>query len=361
MTGAIISWADDRSTNLGVQVLAEGTRRLFVGDGVADFENFSGDAARLLSTRDLLTPAVIRPRLARRWRGRYETLVDTCGGDSFTDIYGIPRLKRIELVHRAARSAGMRVVMGPQTIGPFDSSEGVRIARRVLSQADLVFARDSASLDYIAEVAPSTNVHHSTDVVFALPYDTRPERQWDVLLNVSGLLWGENRHVDHVAYRRAVLALLRELVGAGHRVGVLAHVLENETDDNDVPAVASVVEQMSGAVEAVIPTSLAQARAEIAAAGAVVGSRMHACLNALSLGVPAFPWAYSRKFLPLMTDLGWSHGVDLRESGDPVPRTLEFISAADEFSDALAALRSEADGRLLATAARFRALDRTTS
>ena len=44
----------------------------------------------------------------------------------------------------------------------------------------------------------------------------------------------------------------------------------------------------------------------------MIGSRMHACLNALSVGTPAIPLAYSRKFAPLLGDLGWAHVVDLR-------------------------------------------------
>ena len=43
---------------------------------------------------------------------------------------------------------------------------------------------------------------------------------------------------------------------------------------------------------------------------------MHACLNALSVGTPAIPLAYSRKFEPLLADLGWRSVVDLRTSDD---------------------------------------------
>ena len=39
---------------------------------------------------------------------------------------------------------------------------------------------------------------------------------------------------------------------------------------------------------------------------------MHACLNALSMGTPVVPLAYSRKFHPLLAPLGVTTTVDLR-------------------------------------------------
>jgi polysaccharide pyruvyl transferase WcaK-like protein len=52
---------------------------------------------------------------------------------------------------------------------------------------------------------------------------------------------------------------------------------------------------------------------------------MHACLNALSVGTPAIPLAYSRKFDSLMRDLGWEHTVDLRTDSDAVNSVLAIL------------------------------------
>ena len=72
---------------------------------------------------------------------------------------------------------------------------------------------------------------------------------------------------------------------------------------------------------------------------------MHACLNALSLGVPAVPMAYSRKFAPLLEDLGWRHTVEVSGSGEGVAHAvIEQLPLAE--SDDVAALRLEADRRV---------------
>ena len=59
---------------------------------------------------------------------------------------------------------------------------------------------------------------------------------------------------------------------------------------------------------------------------------MHACLNSLSVGTPAIPLAYSRKFAPLLADSGWTRCVDLRNSADPVG---DVLAGTDQDEHAL--------------------------
>ncbi|MBD3242860.1 MAG: hypothetical protein GF331_19870, partial [Chitinivibrionales bacterium] len=58
-----------------------------------------------------------------------------------------------------------------------------------------------------------------------------------------------------------------------------------------------------------------------------IGSRMHACIAALSQGVPAVGVAYSRKFTGVMETLGMeSLAIDLRtETPDTIVRMIENI------------------------------------
>ena len=86
-------------------------------------------------------------------------------------------------------------------------------------------------------------------------------------------------------------------------------MIDSPVADNDVPAIRELAAELGGDVEIVLPQDLDEVRAVTASAAVVVGSRMHACLNALSTGTPAVPLAYSRKFDPLLRDLGLvAHG-----------------------------------------------------
>jgi len=163
--------------------------------------------------------------------------------------------------------------------------------------------------------------------VFALPV---PEvaKSRDVVLNVSGLLWGENSHVSAQDYRRVVERLHHTLVAQGRSVSLLAHVLDSPNADNDVVALQHFARSAAPDAELLVPTGIDDVREIVASANVVIGSRMHACLNALSVGTPAVPLAYSRKFASLLSDLGWDYTVDLRDSHDPVPRVLRAVREA---------------------------------
>ncbi|WNB85081.1 polysaccharide pyruvyl transferase family protein [Cellulomonas sp. ATA003] len=125
-----------------------------------------------------------------------------------------------------------------------------------------------------------------------------------------------------------MLDLAAGLLESGRHLTLLAHVLDSPVADNDVPAVREAAQVLdSPSVDVVIPTSLDDVRDVTGSAALVIGSRMHACLNALSTGTPAIPLAYSRKFDPLLRDLGWRHTIDLRHADDPVGAALRLASA----------------------------------
>jgi colanic acid/amylovoran biosynthesis protein len=327
---ALILWAEPESTNLGVRALARGTERLLelaFGEVVTATQGFGpGDApARIGTWRGQLKRLASRHDELVDWVRGFDIVVDTRAGDSFTDIYGMPRLATMTLMGEIVRRARVPMVLGPQTIGPFDSHAGRLLARRTLHTSRVVFARDDVS-DRVARSLGRPADLLTTDVVFALEDVAPATRDRDVIINPSGLLWSPNSHVDSTQYRDIVTGLCRDLLARGRSVSLLAHVLDSPLADNDVSVVRELSEQFDGALEMLIPTGLDDARRMLSTAGVVVGSRMHACLNALSVGRPAIPLAYSRKFGPLLDGIGWSRTIDLR---DRVPH-VELVLAAIE-------------------------------
>lgn len=349
-TGSVaVLWANPEASNLGVRALAEGSAELArraIGDRVrVEFPVFEDEPLRsTLSTASLLRGLASTAGALREYLAGFDVLIEAGGGDSFTDIYGLPRLARMAHIHRAARSARIPVVFGPQTIGPFETRLGRLLGRRMLRSADLVLARDSTSAEHAKSLGRVPDAL-ATDVVFLLPApQSAPAR--DIVLNVSGLLWDGNAHVDAAAYRATVRSFIRGALASGRDVTLLPHVLDNPSPDNDVPAARALARELGSGVDVVVPTSLIDARSVIASASVVVGARMHACLNALSTGVPAVPWAYSRKFLPLMRDLGWSAGFDLRTDSAVAERTLELVDSMRGSGTDVDAVRQRAGARL---------------
>lgn len=345
---ALILWAESHSANFGVRALGEGSAALLerVWPGIeTSYQGYGPGAAptRIGSPKTLLKQYFARHSELTAWVKTFDLVLDTRAGDSFADIYGVERLLTMSGMAEVVKKAGVPLVMGPQTIGPFDTRLGRMIGRRSLHAATAVLTRDSTSTAY-AKSLGRKYVGATTDVVFALPV---PEvaKERDVMLNVSGLLWNPNPHVDSASYRSLIRGLIAALLDRGRKVALLAHVLNSDLADNDVPAVKELAVEWGDELEVCIPRSLGHVRHLLASAEMVIGSRMHACLNGLSVGTPAVSLAYSRKFEPLLNDLGWPYTVDLRAPGVTVHQVLHLTDRSGLGSQ-VEAIRAVADEKL---------------
>ncbi|UQX89359.1 polysaccharide pyruvyl transferase family protein [Jatrophihabitans telluris] len=328
----LVLWGEANSSNLGVQALGAGTaalvRRVWPEADVR-FQSYGpGDApSRIGDPKRLARAYLDRNSELRDWMRTFDLVVDTRAGDSFAEIYGLHRLTTMTAATEFAHRMKVPVVIGPQTIGPFSSRRGRLLARRSLKTASAVLTRDQLSYDCAVELGRRPDAL-TTDVVFAVDVPVA-DRTRDVLFNVSGLLWQDNPHVDAAAYRRTVIELCRELTSAGRRISLLAHVLASEVADNDIPAIEAVRAELDHDLEVLVPQSLSDVRSMLATGNVVIGSRMHACLNGISVGTPAVPLAYSRKFKPLLDGIGWDNTVDLRTDPDPATAVLAALDAPD--------------------------------
>lgn len=341
----LVLWADNKSANLGVQVLARGalelSRRVWGGDTQITLQDFEGKETGVrFGLKSLLLEQVGLRRNIRDLIASHDIVLDTGAGDSFTNIYGYKRMAMMFLVQRMTMKSGVPLVLLPQTLGPFRGRFSRVMARRQLASIDFVMSRDSSStrLSTILGRVPDVT---SSDLVFALPQE-RDEKNFDILFNVSGLLWVPNNHVNYEEYRQSVVQIVTELQRTGRTVTLFGHVVNGVTDDDDAQAIEEAQSLLETRIGVYIPDSLKSARTAIASSKLVIGARMHACLNALSQGVPAIPWAYSVKFEPLLGDLGWPHFVDLQRSGDYVGETMELLTAFDA-SDIDSAAQSVAE------------------
>lgn len=329
---ALVLWSEPHSRNLGVRALSEGTAALLrsVDPGIdVRFQGYGpGDSpVRIGDPKHLAKQLVYGSAVLRDWLRSFDVVIDTRAGDSFADIYGLRRLTTMSLMAEHIRRSGIPLVLGPQTIGPFNSRRGRALGRRSLRSARVAMARDSASAEYSAKLGRQVDAL-TTDVVFALPIPEVSKAR-DVIINPSGLLWSTNGHVDATHYRLQLETLCGKLLSSGRRLTLLAHVLDSDLADNDVPAIRALAHSLDGEVEIVVPESLGEVRTVLASAHVVVGSRMHACLNALSVGTPAVAMAYSRKFEPLLRDLGWHHTVDIRSSEDTASTVERLVDNPD--------------------------------
>ncbi len=328
----------------GTQRIAVRTVRSFMGgDWTAFFRNCMERPVRIgtpLFALDFL---------------RYDLIADMGAGDSYSDIYGITRFRNMDFTKSWARRLHKRYILLPQTLGPFSCEEARTKAARSMTVAERVFARDCISFDCARELAPGAAVERTIDTAFFLPY-AKKEFGGDKIkvgVNVSGLLWHggytqDNQFGLRSDYRRTMLAVLDGLSAREDvELHLIAHVIGDPCFvDEDTHVIGKLAEQYTRAVVSPAFRTPVEAKSYIAGMDFFTGARMHACIAAISSGVPVYPLAYSRKFNGLFGEtLGYGSLGDLKtmDSGE----ILSGLFAAFEKRNELKKEIEMIDGRII--------------
>lgn len=286
---------------------------------------------------DLDRRAMIDPRGYFAIARASDLVIDIGAGDSFADIYGTGRLKRMFLLKYLTHLAGTPLVMAPQTIGPFHRPLSRFLARLTMRRCALVATRDALST--AAARALGVVPVEASDVALRLPHEAPAPREGGpvrVGLNVSGLLLnGGYSGGNDFGLTMDYPALVRDIIryfqahADGCEVHLVPHVIVAGgamAMEDDARACVALAAEFPGTVLAPSFKTPSEAKSYIAGMDFFMGARMHACIAAFSSGVPVVPMAYSRKFEGLFGSLGYTRTVDCTtESGTDI---LEKISAA---------------------------------
>lgn len=302
--------------------------------------------ARLLMTA-MLAAVIPSPALKRRLLSRNPWLAhllkadvigSIAGGDSFSDVYGLNRLVYVALPQFLVLLLGRPLVLMPQTVGPFEGTIGKTIARYILDRADRVYCRDHDSLAAARNLVRKGNgrLRFCYDVGFVLEprisenrlptFMIEPNEEPLIGFNVSGLLLAGGYTKDNMFglkddYRHVVHHLIDHFIERykAHII-LFPHVFGGmENGESDVAACREIVGESrhagSGRLHFIDESyDHHELKAMIGRCEFFMGSRMHACIGALSQSVPAAGLAYSRKFYGVYQSIGVAKLViDLRK------------------------------------------------
>ncbi len=268
-----------------------------------------------------------------------DLVLSLAGGDSFSDIYGLRRLLYISLPQILALVASRKLVLMPQTIGPFRLGISRMLAAFILRNAQVVYCRDEASAALTRHLIGVNSGARRVRVCYDLGFDvdaakspgmeivglpeTAPYGGPMVGINISGLLMmgGYNQAnmfglvVDYESIIYRLIDLLITIHGA--RVLLVPHTA-GSTGESDVTACEALFDKLRqkypDSIGIVRGGDYAGIKYAIGRCEFFIGARMHACIGALSQGVPAVSLAYSKKFVGVMETIGCAElVVDLRK------------------------------------------------
>jgi colanic acid/amylovoran biosynthesis protein len=253
---------------------------------------------------------------------------DIRGGDSFSDIYGLSRLVTGSIPAIIVLLLDKKLILLPQTYGPYNSIIARHIAKFILKRAHYILSRDKEGITVIQNLFKNDclkNIHFCPDVAFMLnpikpeQIDIHPPISHikDVPLigfNINGLMYigGYTRNnmfnlkMDYKNFAcKLALTILNK---TNSHILFIPHTF-NTPLTNDTDACIDVMQSLPDAYKDRIHIIMqeydqSEIKAIIGLCDFFVGSRMHACIAALSQGIPTVGVAYSRKFYGVFESIG---------------------------------------------------------
>jgi polysaccharide pyruvyl transferase WcaK-like protein len=287
-------------------------------------------AAALLYRLGVPSPARRNPWLSALLDASF--IADIRGGDSLSDIYGLRRFVLGSLPLLSALLLGRPYILLSQTYGPYRTRAARWLAALTLRRAAQVWTRDRHCIPLVEALADRTP-DFSPDVAFTLT-PVRPSHiplepssagldSAPVLIgiNVSGLLYmggytGDNMFGLRANYREVVEQIITTLLDrTTATILIVPHTFGAEMEEAaGVALLQWTMRRHPGRVTRLAARlGAGEVKWLIGRTHFFVGARMHACIGALSQGVPTVGLGYSDKFIGVFESAGIGDAVvDLR-------------------------------------------------
>jgi polysaccharide pyruvyl transferase WcaK-like protein len=261
-----------------------------------------------------------------------DIIASLAGGDSFSDIYGLGRFFYVTLPQLLVLFVGKKLVLLPQTLGPFKSRIAQVIVKYIINHASVTYSRDFIGQDLIKKTPGFERLNGKLrfcyDVGFVVdPLPPVEMNLGDLLerkkanccvigMNISGLLFmggytRDNMFGLQIDYRELVYEIIHHLMRTSNVVVMLVpHVFgPPEHVESDAVVCAKVYHELKAQYNHRLfftngNYNQSEIKYIIGLCDFFIGSRMHACIAALSQTIPAVAIAYSDKFTGVMQTIG---------------------------------------------------------
>lgn len=258
----------------------------------------SGIKARLI-------PAFIRKKLRFALDKEVDVVLDA-SGFAFGDQWGAKYAnKRIGSKISAWHKEGKKIILLPQAFGSFEDEELKDVMKKIIANADLVFAREKQSLKYLRRISEKNNIILAPDFTNLIEgkvpenFDST-NRQVAIIPNYKMIDKGDagNLYIDFLCLA------INKINAIGLRPYFLLH--EGQRDIQIAQKVNTLLEKP---LEIIINPDPLIIKGIISTAFFIVSSRFHGVVSALSQGVPCISTSWSHKYEMLHLEYDYEEGL----------------------------------------------------
>jgi polysaccharide pyruvyl transferase WcaK-like protein len=252
-------------------------------------------------------------------------IVIDAAGFSYSDQWG--KYSCLELADSCKRwkNNGTKVILLPQAFGPYVSKYNQKGIKSALDNADLVFAREKVSYDYLVDlVGERQNLKMAPDFT-NLVEGIVPE-QFDKEVNRFCIvpnyrMIDKTNKKDSEAYLPFMIEVTRYAYEKGQKPFILVH-----EGVNDLVLAKKIRDAVSPAVQIVNEANPLKIKGILGVSSGTVGSRFHGLVSALSQGTPALATGWSHKYQMLFEDYGFPEGlINIQMSTEEIHKVMDLI------------------------------------
>ena len=253
-----------------------------------------------------LVPAQLRHRYGLYVDREVDVVLDAAGF-AYSDQWGNGPCVELGRVARRWRRQGTKIILMPQAFGPFSNATARAAIRRAVADCDLVMPRDPVSYRYLTEVTGERDsISQYPDFTNLLEGEV-PE-WFDP--EIYGVAIVPNYRMIDMTDEQSGVSYVQFLTSCAARLATLKanpYLLVHEGADDE--KLARQIAEASGGLPVVAEPDPLRIKGIIGSSYAVVASRFHALVSALSQGVPAVATGWSHKYTQLFEDYGIADGV----------------------------------------------------
>lgn len=219
-------------------------------------------------------------------------------GFAFGDQLGVDRVRRFSKDVARWKQQGKPVILLPQAFGPFENPEVREHFQRVASAADLIFAREEKSFEYVKQLTgDSSTLQQAPDFTALVHPDITLHTEFDAFVVPNFQMIAKTNADRGAQYIPFLGECVVQLEQRGKRVAVLLH-----DDRVDSKVLMPLMTHLGREVAVVTESDPVRLKALLGSASLVVGSRFHALVSSLSQGVPTIAAGWSHKYEMLLKD-----------------------------------------------------------
>ena len=235
-------------------------------------------------------------------------VVIDAAGFAYSDQIGKFSCWELANAFKRLKKKGAKTIILPQAFGPFESKYNKTAIRTAVYNADIVFARDDVSYEYLVNVVGERkNVRVAPDFTNLIKGVVPSEFDKDTnkfCIVPNYRMVDKTKEGDSEAYLPFMIEVTQYAYSRGQRPFILVH-----EGDSDLRLAEKIRDAVSSDIQIIREDDPLKIKGILSLSTATVGSRFHGLVSALSQGVPALATGWSHKYQKLFDDYGFTDGV----------------------------------------------------